>query len=95
MRIIETPEDDEQTEPLRNPRSGFIAYMRRWAAVKKGEALVTTGGNGKTVACIDLPRRGSARQRARCPGIAGRSPSYLARQMYDIQVARGTASGPS
>ena len=84
MRVIETPEDDEQTEPLRNPRSGFIAYVPP-GSVKKGEALVTTGGNGKTVACIychgaDLRGNGPV------PGIAGRSPSYLARQMYDIQV---------
>jgi cytochrome c553 len=84
MRVIETPEDDEQTEPLRNPRSGFIAYVPP-GAVKKGEALVTTGGNGKTVACtnchgMDLRGNGPV------PGIAGRSPSYLARQMYDIQV---------
>jgi cytochrome c553 len=28
MRVIETPEDDEQTEPLRNPRSGFVATFR-------------------------------------------------------------------
>ena len=69
MRVIETPEDDEQTEPLRNPRSGFIAYVPP-GSVKKGEALVTTGGNGKTVACIYLPRRGSARQRP-CAGHRG------------------------
>src|SRR5258705_11024971 len=49
MRIIETPEDDEQVEPLRNPRSGFVAYVPP-GSVQKGEALVTTGGNGKTVA---------------------------------------------
>jgi cytochrome c553 len=84
MRIIETPENDEQTEPLRNPRSGFIAYAPV-GSIKKGEVLVTTGGNGKTNACTtchgpDLRGMGPV------PGIAGRSPSYLARQMYDIQV---------
>jgi cytochrome c553 len=83
MRIIETPEDDEQSEPLRNPRSGFIAYAPP-GSVKKGEALVMTGGNGRTLACgschgADLRGLGPV------PGIAGRSPSYLARQMYDIQ----------
>ena len=84
MRIIETPEDDEQAEPLRNPRSGFVAYAPM-GSIKKGEALVTTGGNGKTTRCTichgtDLRGLGAV------PGIAGRSPSYLARQMYDIQV---------
>jgi cytochrome c553 len=89
MRVIETPEDDEQAEPLRNPRSGFVAYAPM-GGIKKGEALVTTGGNGKTIRCTichgtDLRGLGAV------PGIAGRSPSYLARQMYDMQV--GTRHG--
>jgi cytochrome c553 len=84
MRVIETPEDDEQTEPLRNPRSGFIAYVPP-GAIKKGEALVTTGGNGKTIACTHC-HGADLRGSGPVPGIAGRSPSYLARQMYDIQV---------
>ena len=84
MRIIETPEDDEQTEPLRNPRSGFVAYAPM-GSLKKGEVLVTTGGNGKTVACINC-HGADLRGNGPVPGIAGRSPSYLARQMYDIQV---------
>src|SRR6185295_9420388 len=50
MRIIETPVDVEQTEPLRNPRSGFVAYVPP-GSLKKGEALVLGGGNGKTLAC--------------------------------------------
>ena len=83
MRVIETPEDDEQTEPLRNPRSGFIAYAPQ-GSVKKGETLVTTGGNGRTVACTTC-HGADLRGFGPVPGIAGRSPSYLARQMYDIQ----------
>jgi cytochrome c553 len=84
MRVIETPEEDEQTEPLRNPRSGFVAYVPP-GSIKKGEALVTTGGNGKTIACINC-HGADLRGNGPVPGIAGRSPSYLARQMYDIQV---------
>jgi cytochrome c553 len=84
MRVIETPENDEQTEPLRNPRSGFIAYVPV-GAVKKGEALVTTGGNGKTEACTAC-HGADLRGLGPVPGIAGRSPSYLARQLYDMQV---------
>jgi cytochrome c553 len=84
MRIIETPENVEHTEELRDPRSGFIAFVPV-GSVKKGEALVTTGGKGKTVACgvchgADLNGLGPV------PGIAGRSPSYLVRQMYDMQA---------
>jgi cytochrome c553 len=82
QRIIEMPEQPDATEMLRDPRSGFIAYVPR-GSVKKGEALVTTGA-GKTTACgvchgEDLKGMGPV------PGIAGRSPSYLARQMYDMQ----------
>ena len=84
MRIMETPENAERTEILRDPRSGFIAYVPT-GSVKKGEALVKTGGNGRTETCSvchgrDLMGLGPV------PGIAGRSPSYLARQMYDMQV---------
>ncbi len=82
-RIIEVPESAEATEMYRNPRSGFIAYAPP-GSVKKGETLVTSGG-GKTLACgtchgADLKGLGPV------PGIAGRSPSYLVRQMYDMQA---------
>ena len=82
-RIIETPEFTERTEIMRDPRAGFIAYVPV-GAVKKGEALVKTGGAGKTVACgachgTDLQGIGPV------PGLAGRSPSYIARQLYDMQ----------
>jgi cytochrome c553 len=82
QRIIETPEDAEGTEVLRDARSGFIAYVPI-GSLKKGESLVTTGA-GKTTKCAvchgaDLTGLGPV------PGIAGRSPSYLMRQMVDMQ----------
>ncbi len=82
-RIIETPENPEHTEILRDPRSGFIAYVPV-GSLKKGEELVTTGG-GKTTQCgichgPDLKGLGPV------PGIAGRSPSYMMRQLYDMKV---------
>jgi len=82
-RVIEVPEKPNDTETLRNPRSGFIAYVPK-GATEKGKQLVTTGGNGKTIACTvchgdDLHGLGSV------PGIAARSPSYIARQLYDFQ----------
>ena len=83
MRIVEVPENNEQSEPLRNPRSGFIAYAPV-GSIKKGEALVTTGGNGRTVAC-GVCHGADLRGMGPVPHIAGRSPSYLARQMYDMQ----------
>src|SRR5580704_10969124 len=81
-RILETPIDGEATEVLRDPHSSFYAYVPV-GSIKKGEALVTKGA-GKTTQCAachgaDLKGLGPV------PGIAGRSPSYLARQMYDMQ----------
>jgi cytochrome c553 len=81
-RIIETPENTEGTELLRDARSGFIAYAPV-GSIKKGEVLVTTGA-GKTTACgvchgADLKGLGPV------PGLAGRSPSYMVRQMFDMQ----------
>jgi cytochrome c553 len=49
QRIIEMPQDLERTE-LRDATSGFIAYVPT-GSVKKGEVLVTSGGQGKTIAC--------------------------------------------
>jgi cytochrome c553 len=82
QRIIETPVSAEHTEYLRNPHSSFIAYVPP-GSVKKGEQLVTTGG-GKVTACTachgpDLRGLGPV------PRLAGRSPSYIARQLYDMQ----------
>ena len=83
-RIVETPENPERTEILRDPRSGFVAYAPV-GSIKRGEALARNGGGGKTEACAtchgaDLKGLGPV------PGIAGRSPSYLVRQMYDMQA---------
>ncbi len=87
-RILETPANAEATEVLRDPHSGMFAYVPP-GSIKKGEALVTKGA-GKTTQCAachgaDLKGLGPV------PGIAGRSPSYLARQMYDMQ--HGTRNG--
>jgi cytochrome c553 len=84
LRIIETPENVEHTEVLRDPRSGFIAYAPV-GSIKKGEALVATGGNGKTVRCA-VCHGADLRGLGPVPGLAGRSPSYMVRQMYDMQV---------
>jgi cytochrome c553 len=80
-RILEMPEDRERTE-LRDSQSPFVAYVPV-GSIKKGETLAKTGG-GKTERCSichgpDLKGLGPV------PGIAGRSPSYTARQLYDMQ----------
>jgi cytochrome c553 len=87
-RILETPVNAEASEVLRDPHSSFYAYVPV-GSIKKGEVLVTKGA-GKTTQCgachgADLKGLGPV------PGIAGRSPSYLVRQMYDMQ--QGTRNG--
>jgi cytochrome c553 len=82
QRIIEVAEDVARTT-LRDPRSGFIAYVPV-GSTKRGEALVTTGGRGKTTMCAtchgqDLKGLGDI------PPLAGRSPNYTVRQLYDFQ----------
>jgi cytochrome c553 len=77
QRIIEVPENTEATEVLRDPRSGFFAYAPT-GSVKKGAALAKTR-QCATCHGADLKGLGPV------PGIAGRSPSYLVRQMYDMQ----------
>ena len=85
-RIIETPVNAEDTEVRRNPRSGFIAYVPP-GSIKKGEALVTTGttaSGGKVTACTAC-HGADLRGLGPVPRLAGRSPSYIARQLYDMQ----------
>lgn len=88
-RIIESPVDSYGTEFLRNPRSGFIAYVPT-GSIEKGAELVLAGGGGKTLQCAichgpDLNGIGVI------PGIASRSPSYMARQLNDMK--QGTRKG--
>lgn len=89
VRIIEIAESQDLFE-LRDSNSGFVAYVPP-GSIKKGEALVITGGNGETIRCsichgADLKGLGNV------PSIAGRSPSQMARQIIDIQ--NGARNGP-
>jgi cytochrome c553 len=91
-RIIEVPVDAEAAEIQRNPRIGFIAYVPPGSS-KRGEALVTTGA-GRTLPCAachgpDLKGQTLAGFGS-MPGLAGRSPSYLVRQMFDIKSGKRT-----
>jgi cytochrome c553 len=89
-RIIEAPENTERTEVLRDPRSGFVAYAPV-GSIKRGQVLSTAGGNGRTVACTTC-HGANLQGMGPVPGIAGRSPSYLVRQLHDMQtgVRKGT-----
>ena len=80
-RIIEMPEHLERTE-LRDSASGFIAYVPV-GSIRKGEALITNG-SGKTTPCAICHGAG-LKGLGPVPALAGRSPSYIVRQLYDMQ----------
>jgi cytochrome c553 len=81
-RIVEVPVDVAQFEH-RDPRAQFIAYVPT-GSIAKGETLAKTGGQGLTTPCVSC-HGADLRGADPIPGIAGRSPSYLVRQMYDFQ----------
>jgi cytochrome c553 len=88
-RIIVLPMDETEAK-LRDPHSGFIDYVPS-GSIAKGQALATTGGNGKTIACTlchgpDLKGMGEV------PAIVGRTATYIFRQLNDIQA--GARNGP-
>ncbi len=89
-RIVEVPDNTEATAELRDDHSPFTAYVPI-GSLKKGEALVTTGGGGKTVQCA-ICHGAQLEGIGPVPPLAGRTPSYLARQIYDMQ--HGFRKGP-
>ncbi len=89
-RVIEVSEDIEQTE-LRNPRSGFVAYIPT-GSLERGESLVKTGGNERTIACTTC-HGADLRGTGNIPSIAGRSPSQMTRQLIDFQTGARNGAG--
>ena len=86
-KIVEVPEDTIQAEVYRNPHELYIAYVPE-GSIARGKALATTAG-GTTIACTTC--HGSALNGSSiAPALAGRSPSYIARQLADMQ--HGTRS---
>jgi len=92
-RIIEVPANVEENQTLRSARGQWIAYVPV-GAIAKGKVLVTTGGmrivndqivQGKSTACATCHGLALMGIAPDVPPITGRSPSYLAREMFDIQ----------
>jgi cytochrome c553 len=88
-RVIDLADDQDRFE-LRDASSGFTAYVPK-GSIKRGEVLVMTGGDGKTIRCTichgpDLHGLGNV------PSISGRDPSQMARQIIDIRT--GARNGP-
>lgn len=88
-RILEIADDPDSFE-LRDARARFTAYVPP-GSVRRGQALVNGQVSGKTQACAachgaDLRGLGVA------PPILGRSPSYMARQLFDFQNGNRTGT---
>ena len=81
-RVIEVPENLEQFEN-RDTRSRFLAYVPP-GSIKRGEALAA-GIPGKTDRCA-ICHGADLKGLAAIPPIAGRSPSYAVRQLYEFQT---------
>jgi cytochrome c553 len=84
-RIIEIPEDLERAEN-RDSRTPFIAYVPK-GSLAKGEGHVAGMG---CASCHGADLTGSGD----VPRIAGRSPSYIVRQLYDIQHGKRGGAAP-
>jgi cytochrome c553 len=80
-RIIEVPENPERTDGVRDPHSGFIAYVPP-ASIARGQGLATAIA-GKITRCA-LCHGPDLKGTDKIPGIAGRTASYLMRQLWDI-----------
>jgi len=87
-RIVEMPDNVDQFE-LRDSKATFTAYVPV-GSLAKGEALAKTGGSGVTAAC-GLCHGTDLKGVDTVPPIAGRSPTYIMRQLYEFQ--HGTRAG--
>lgn len=88
-RIVEIPEDAARTD-VRDDASGFVAYVPL-GSIERGKALASTavGNRQPCAACHgDMLLGGEVG-----PPLAGRSPSYLYRQLFDIQSGARSGSG--
>jgi cytochrome c553 len=83
QRIIELPDVPRNFE-RRDSRTTFTAFVPP-GSLARGRLLASAGAGGATLACAtchgpQLQGMGLA------PPIAGRSPTYLLRQLYEIQT---------
>ncbi|HEY7837838.1 MAG TPA: c-type cytochrome [Terriglobales bacterium] len=87
-RVIEVSVDQARTE-LRDTTSGFIAYVPP-GSIARGKEIVTTGkdasGNVLSPMACTMCHGQDLHGMANIPGIAGRSPSQMAREIIDIQT---------
>ncbi len=82
-RIIELPDRPRDFE-RRDSRTSFTAYVPP-GSLARGKALATTGAGVTVLTCVTC--HGAQLQgRGQAPPIAGRSPTYMIRQLYEIRA---------
>jgi cytochrome c553 len=86
-RIIEMPEELARAEN-RDSRTPYVAFVPP-GSIARGKALSTSGTAFRCTICHGADLRGIGD----IPRLAGRSPSYLMRQLYDYKS--GTRTGGS
>jgi cytochrome c553 len=86
-RIITLPENQELAR-LRDPRSGFVAYVPP-GSVARGKALAESGGAAACTKCHGPELKGQGN----IPRLAGNHPIYIVRQLYHFK--EGTRNGPN
>ena len=89
-RVVEVPVNVQQFE-LRDSHAQFIAYVPKGSVVR-GKALVDGKGEDGPTPCgachaPDLKGGGPI------PALAGRSPSYIVRQLYDMKSGARAGAG--
>jgi cytochrome c553 len=89
QRIIEIPDQLEQFES-RDSRATFTAYVPP-QSIQKGESLVFGRDTAKVFACTGCHGK-DLRGLDAIPSIAGRSPTYVFRQLHEFQT--GVRGGP-
>lgn len=83
QRVVETPDDFEQFEK-RDPGARYTAFVPPGSG-KRGEEIARHRGADGAAACSTC-HGADLRGSPIAPPLAGRSPTYIVRQLYDFQT---------
>ena len=90
QRIIEVPDDLDRFES-RDTRATFTAYVPP-GSLSRGRILVTGQDSSKAPLCATCHGT-DLRGRDAIPSIAGRSPTYIFRQLHEFKIGVRAGSG--
>jgi cytochrome c553 len=91
QRIIEVAIDHERHE-LRDSASGYRAYVPR-GSIERGRTIAQTGQGAPALACV-VCHGADLRGAGVVPPLAGRSPTYIVRQLLAFRTgARSAVAG--